>query len=93
MNNEEQVMTDELVHGNNKTAMLTTIDNPYNPFTEFEQWLMYDTQNGYNTCGRIDRICETTEDMSENEKEIAINNAMDTIITNDFLAIYKKVFK
>ena len=28
--------------------MLTTVDNPYNPFDQFNHWLLFDTENGYN---------------------------------------------
>ena len=29
--------------------MLTTIDNPFNPFTNFDDWYAFDTSKGYNT--------------------------------------------
>ena len=32
---------------------LTTLDNPYNPFTEWDQWFFFDMSKGYNTCERI----------------------------------------
>ena len=28
--------------------MLTTTDNPYNPWTEYEDWYLWDQQHGYN---------------------------------------------
>ena len=28
-----------------KECMLTTIDNPYNPFDDFNKWFMYDIDN------------------------------------------------
>lgn len=36
--------------------MLTTSDNPYNPWTDYEQWLVYDAQAGYNMPGYVARI-------------------------------------
>ena len=36
--------------------MLTTVDNPFNPFTEFDSWLAYDEQSGYNTNGLLARL-------------------------------------
>lgn len=29
--------------------MLTTLDNPFDPFTRFDEWLEYDTTLGYNS--------------------------------------------
>ena len=42
-----------------KDLMVTTVDNPYNPFTEFYEWLSFDIEKGYNTCGLLARLCFT----------------------------------
>ena len=72
--------------------MLTTIDNPYNPFTDFDKWYMHDSfVLGYNTCQYLARTAKIEDDFSDVEKESAINEAIDKIIANDFLNIYKRV--
>lgn len=74
-----------------KETMLTTIDNPFDPFEQFTSWFMFDVEKGYNTCGRLMRIAKVSEDMSEVEKDNAVDEAMETLIKYDFLDIYKKV--
>lgn len=70
---------------------LTTKDNPYNPFTDFTNWFMFDIQKGYNSCGYLARVSNTTDDMSEEEEDEAVENGINEIIKNDFLNIYRKV--
>ena len=72
-------------------VMLTTIDNPYNPFEQFDLWLLFDKEKGYNTCEYLARIVNLTNDMSEKEIEVATDRAIDEIIVNDPFGIYKKV--
>ena len=72
-------------------VMLTTIDNPYNPFEQFDLWLLFDKEKGYNTCEYLARIVNLTNDMSEKEIDVAIDRAIDDIIVNDPFGIYKKV--
>ena len=72
-------------------VMLTTIDNPYNPFEQFDLWLLFDKEKGYNTCEYLARIVNLTNDMSEKEIDAATNRAIDDIIVNDPFGIYKKV--
>ena len=72
-------------------VMLTTIDNPYNPFEQFDLWLLFDKEKGYNTCEYLARIVNLTNDMSEKEIEVATDRAIDDIIVNDPFGIYKKV--
>ena len=72
---------------------LTTIDNPFDPFTQFDDWFLFDTEKGYNSCSRLDRITNICEDMSEVEINEEIERAIDEIIKYDFLNIYKKVTK
>ena len=74
-----------------KEVMLTTIDNPFDPFEQFTSWFMFDVEKGYNTCGRLMRIAQVNDDMSEVEKNNAIDSAIDTLIKYDFLDIFKKV--
>lgn len=73
---------------------LTTIDNPYNPFTDFEQWFMFDTEKGYNTCGYLARLtANISDELTEQETTREINRAIDEIIKYDFMNIYKRVTK
>lgn len=74
-----------------KESMLTTIDNPFDPFEQFTSWFMFDVEKGYNSCGRLMRIAEVSEDMTQKEYFEAIDSAIDKIIKIDFLDIYQKV--
>ena len=70
---------------------LTTIDNPYNPFEQFDAWYMYDMDKGYSTCSYLDRIARTSNQLSDEENEKEIERAINEIIRFDFRNIYKKV--
>lgn len=70
---------------------LTTFDNPYDPFEQFTLWYLFDTEKGYNTCGKLDRISNYSDDMTEKEINDEHNRAIDELISYDFLNIYKKV--
>ena len=76
-----------------KDCMLTTFDNPYNPFDDFTLWLMFDKEKGYDTCERLARIADVSDDMTQDEIEAASDRAMDEIIFYDPLNIYKKVWQ
>ena len=75
------------------TCRLTTIDNPYDPFEQFTSWYMFDVEKGYNTCAHIGRITKVRDDMSQKERDLEEERAIDEIITHDFLNVYKKVTK
>ena len=73
--------------------MLTTFDNPFDPFEQFTSWFLFDVEKGYNTCSYLARIAQPTDDMSQKEKNDEIERAIDEIIKYDFLNMYKKVRK
>lgn len=73
-------------------CMLTTFDNPYNPFDQFEEWFLFDMQQGYNTCGYLDRVADLPNDLSDEEEKTATEQAIDSIILHDFMNIYKKIY-
>lgn len=71
--------------------MLTTFDNPYDPFEQFNLWFMFDIEKGYNTCSYLGRIAQFSDDMSQAERDEENERAIDEIIKYDFMNIYKKV--
>lgn len=71
-----------------RPIMLTTIDNPYNPFEDFNNWLVYDNNKGYCSLDYLGRIANVSEEMSEEEIDEAINEAIDEIIRYDFMNVY-----
>ena len=77
----------------NGECMLTTIDNPYDPFEQFESWLLFDTEKGYNSCSYLARIAKLTDDMTETEKNIEIERAIDEILKYDFTNNRKKIWR
>jgi len=72
-------------------AMLTTIDNPFNPFTQYNEWLAWDEQHGYYTNEYLARIVKTSDELSEVDEALAINQAIDEIVKLNVLGIYRKV--
>lgn len=76
---------------------LTTVDNPYDPFTQFDEWLSYDIQCGYYTCSYLDRIINLHtnkfEQLTENEQIEVVNDSIDEIVRINSLGIYKKFSK
>ena len=70
---------------------LTTIDNPFDPFEQFTSWYRFDVENGYNSCSKLSRLSNVSDDMSQDEIDIEMERVIDQIIANDFLNIYKKV--
>jgi hypothetical protein len=71
--------------------MLTTFDNPYDPFDDFDSWYTYDMDKGYCSCSYLDRIARTSDQLSDEENDVEIERAIDEIIKLDFMNIYKKV--
>lgn len=70
---------------------LTTVDNPFDPFEQFNSWFQFDTDKGYNSCSYLDRIARTSDQLSEEENDQEIERAIDEIIKYDFMNVYKKV--
>lgn len=71
--------------------MLTTEDNPYNPFTHFDDWYAFDTQKGYHTCEYIARIAMTSDECTDAENDYEIERAIQEILSYNLTGNYKTV--
>ena len=71
--------------------MLTTEDNPFDPFDQFDDWYAFDTQMGYNTSSYLDRIAKTSPELSPEDYQREITRAIDEILRFNLTGNYKKV--
>lgn len=39
-------------------SMLTTFDNPYDPFEQFTSWFLFDVEKGYDSCAYLEELLE-----------------------------------
>lgn len=60
--------------------MLSTVDNPFNPFVDWDAWLAFDTVNGYNSSSFLARIIRTSDELSEEDQRQATEAAIDEIV-------------
>lgn len=74
-------------------SMLTTIDNPFDPFTQFDDWFRFDEEHGYHTCQFLALVSRASTDMSDKEYELENDRAIDEIIRFNVRGIDKKVTK
>lgn len=73
--------------------MLTTVDNPYDPFTEWDDWYLFDSIAGYHTPSFLGRIVRESPDMSEADQVLAVQDAIEEIVRENVSGLYRKVSK
>lgn len=73
--------------------LVTTIDNPFDPFTQFDDWYRFDVDHGYNTCAYLARIAKTSIDLDDDAYSNAVNEAVDEIVRLNINGLYKKVYE
>lgn len=71
--------------------MLTTTDNPFDPFTQYPEWFAYDAQLGHHTPEYLGRVVITSDELSDTDQRLAINSAIDEIVAENVSGVYKKV--
>lgn len=73
------------------TSMITTTDNPYNPYDNYKAWYEFDRAAGYDTPSYLARVVRTSDELSDSDQSQAIEDAIDEIIEHNPLGIYVKV--
>lgn len=75
-----------------KDSMLTTFDNPFNPFTEFDRWWKEDLLLGHNCCGLLANESNVSDIASDEVNDKAVIEAMERIVKREPM-IYKIVYQ
>lgn len=72
-------------------VLLTTIDNPYNPFTNYDEWLAYDLQMGYNTNSLLDRVANVSDELSDEDYDSIVLEAMKEIVKYNVSGVHRLI--
>jgi len=75
-----------------KEFFITTTDNPYDYFKQFDEWLAFDRQMGHYTLEYLARIVRDAPDLSEEQENEEIEDAINKIIEWNG-PMYKKVYR
>lgn len=70
---------------------ISTIDNPFNPFVQFDEWYAFDESRGYHSTALLARVARSSDEMSEAQQEEAIEAAVDEICEFNDIGLYIKV--
>ena len=73
-----------------KECMLSTYDNPYNPFDDYDSWFQFDMDKDYCSCSYLARIARTSDQLTDEENNKEIERAIDEIIFHN-PTVYIKV--
>ena len=69
--------------------MLTTSDNPYDPRVDYDKWMQWDHDKGYNTSEYLARLAVVPDDATDTERDAIIDEAQKEIVEANVLGIYK----
>lgn len=72
----------------NADVMLTTVDNPWSPFTHFNEWREYDESSGWYTLALLGRVALSSDEMSEADQDLAVLDAMNEIIQENVSGVH-----
>ena len=70
---------------------LTTVDNPFDPRDDFDNWYAFDLLKGHDSCGLLARVAKTSDTLSDKEYELEVERAIDDIIKYDLEKKFVKV--
>ncbi|AOZ64952.1 hypothetical protein [Streptomyces phage Psst4] len=74
-----------------KNHMLTTMDNPFNPFTHWDEWYQYDYEQGHHSLALLARVTRTSDELSEELQSQDIEDAILEIVTENVSGLHIRV--
>lgn len=70
-----------MVSEKKKDFWITYDKNPYNPFSQFDDWYKWDLAFGFDICGLIARFAPTSaENLTDMENDELINEAIHKVM-------------
>lgn len=76
-----------------KECMVTTIDNPWNPFTRFREWYTFDMSHGYRTCELLAYFAKTSTELDEEFYHEEVERAISELLAFNPFGMHIKVYE
>jgi len=73
--------------------MLSTIDNPWNPFTHWDEWYAWDEAAGYHSTSLLARVAVSSNELSDYDQELEITNAINEIVRENVSGMHRKFYR
>ena len=73
-------------------SVVTTIDNPWNPFTQFREWFAWDNHHHYETCRWLDHYAFTSNDLSDEQIDDDVTNAQNKLLARNPYSLHVKIY-
>lgn len=80
-----------MIEGLTYDHALTTVDNPYNPFTHWHDWFQFDNRQEYYSTALLARVVTTSYALSEQDQDLAVELAIDEIVELNVSGMHKKI--
>lgn len=79
-----------------ENILLTTTDNPYNPFTNFDEWFSFDSMRARieqrpTICSLLARLTYCSPGIADEDNQQEIIDAINEIVEHNITGKYKKV--
>lgn len=74
-----------------REVWLTTLDNPFDPFTNFENWNRFDEDHGYFTLSKICRVKNGDDELDDEREQEYLEEAIDTLLSFNLYGNWRKV--
>lgn len=64
---------------------ITTSDNPFDYFDDFDNWFLYDIEKGYHTLEVMSRLTYTSTELSDRVYEAEVERVVDEMVYHDVI--------
>ena len=71
-------------------VMLTTVDNPFNPFTQWDEWYAWDEAAGYHSTALLARVVISSDELSDYDQQLDYEQGIDEIVKENVSGMHRK---
>ena len=77
----------------NSPFLLSTSDNRYSPFTEFQAWYFEDLRLGYDTTGLLARMIANADEFNDNAAQDAMRDIVELNLSGKHVVVVREDFR